>query len=67
MGAETADKNLKEMKAPPEELHSFSSSQVGVKAKSEPVQRIYTKKKVNTSNEASQVRVTCHRCGLPGH
>ena len=38
MGAETADRNLKEMKATPEELNSSSCSQAGVRVKSEPVQ-----------------------------
>ena len=40
-GAETADKNLKEMKAPAQELDSTSSSQASVKVKVEPVQKIH--------------------------
>ena len=40
-GAETADKNLKEMKAPVQELDSTSNSQASMKVKFEPVQKIY--------------------------
>ena len=65
-GAETADKNLKEMKAPPQELDSTSSSPAGVKVKSEPIQKINAKKKFS-AREGAQSGVTCHRCGHPGH
>ena len=74
MGAETADKNLKEMKAPPEELNSSCSSQAGVKVKSEPVQRIHTKKKVNMQLHPGHLATTCkfkdkvcHKCKKRGH
>ena len=65
-GAETADKNLKEMKAPVQELDSTSSSPASVKVKSEPVQKIHAKKKLS-STKGAQGGVTCHRCGNPGH
>ena len=52
-GAETADKNLKEMKAPVQELDSTSSSPASVKVKSEPVQKIHAKKKLS-SNRCSR-------------
>ena len=62
-GAETADKNLK---ARPQELDSTSSSQAGVKVKSEPIQKINTKKS-SIAREGAQGSVTCHRCGHLGH
>ena len=65
-GAETADKNLKEMKAPVQEVDSTSSSPASVKVKSEPVQKIHAKKKLSSAKGA-QGGVTCHRCGNPGH
>ena len=65
-GAETADKNLKEMKAPAQELDSTSSSQASVKVKVEPVQKIHAKRRLSPSKGA-QGGVTCHRCGNPGH
>ena len=65
-GTETADKNLKEMKAPAQELDSASSSLASVKVKSEPVQKIHAKKKLS-SNKGAQGGVMCHRCGNPGH
>jgi hypothetical protein len=64
-GAETADKNLKEMKAPAPELDSTTSSS-SAKVKSEPVQKIHAKKKLS-STKGAQGGVTCHRCGNPGH
>ena len=66
-GAETADKNLKEMKAAPQELDSSSSSQAGVKVKSEPIQKVNSKRKPATTREGAQGGVTCHCCGHPGH
>ena len=66
-GAETADKNLLEMKAPPQELDSTSSSQPSVRVKSEPIQKINAKKKSSTAREGVQGGVTCHHCGRPGH
>ena len=65
-GAETTDKNLNETKAPPEELDSSSSSQAGMKVKSEPIQKVNAKK-LNTTKEGAPGGVTCHRCGYPGH
>ena len=65
-GAETADKSLKEMKAPVQELDSTSSSPASVKVKAEPVQKIHAKKKLS-STKGAQGGVTCHRCGNPGH
>ena len=65
-GAKTADKNLQEMKAPPQELDSTSSSQASVKVKSEPIQKINAKKS-GTAREGVLGGVTCHRCGCPGH
>ena len=41
--AETADKNLKEMKAPTQELDFTSSNPASMKVKSEPVQKIHPK------------------------
>ena len=64
--AETADKNLKEMKAPTQELDFTSSNPASMKVKSEPVQKIHTKKKLSSSKGA-QGGVACHRCGNPGH
>ena len=62
-GAETADKNLQEMKAPSQELDSTSSSShATVRVKSEPIQKINAKK-----TSAKDSGVTCHRCGHPGH
>lgn len=66
-GAETADKNLLEMKAPPQELDSTSSSQPSVRVKSEPIQKINAKKKSSTATEGAQGGMTCHRRGRPGH
>lgn len=62
-GAETADNNLE---ARPQELDSTWSSQVGVKVKSEPIQKINTKKS-STAREGAQGSVTCHCCGHLGH
>lgn len=67
-GAESADKNLKEMKAPPQELDSTSSSQTSVRVKSEPIQKVNARKKLTTATkEGAQGGVICHRCGHPGH
>ena len=63
-GAETAVKNLKEMQASKLELSSNSSSSTGVTVKSEPVHKVSGKKA--SSNEGG-ARLTCHRCGKPGH
>ena len=67
-GAETADKNLKEMKAPAQELDFTSSSlaSMNFKVKSEPVQKIHAKKKLSSS-KGTQGGIACHRCGNPGH
>ena len=65
-GPETADKNLKEMKAHPQELDSTSSSPAGVKVKSESIQKSNAKKKFST-REGAQSGVTCHCYGHPGH
>ena len=53
-----ADKNLKEMKAPAQELDSTSSSQASVKVKVEPVQKIHAKRRLSPSKGA-QGGVTC--------
>ena len=56
--AETAHKNLKEMKAPPHE----PTASVSNSSKSESVHRMSGKK--TTTDTAG---VICHRCGTPGH
>ena len=66
-GAETADKNLKEMKAPPQELDFSSCSQAGVRVKSEPIQKVNAKRKPGTTRQGAQGGVTCNHCGHPGH
>ena len=66
-GAETADKNLQEMKASTQELDSTSSSQPSVSwVKSEPIQKINAKKS-STAGEGAQGGVNFHRCGHPSH
>ena len=60
--AETANKNLKEMKSPKSELDSSSSSTTGVTVKTEPVNKV-SGKKPSTKGTG----VTCHRCGIAGH
>ena len=60
--AETAVKNLKEMKAPQLESDS-NASYAGVKVKSEPVHKLKATKKPPVKDDT----VTCHRYGHPGH
>ena len=55
--AQTADKNLLEMKAPPQELEPTGQ------VKSEPIHQMMTKKKTGVADS----KVVCHRCGHPGH
>ena len=55
--AETADKNLLEMKAPPQELEPTGQ------VKSEPIHQMMTKKTTGVADS----KVVCHRCGHPGH
>lgn len=61
-GFETADKNLKEIHA--HKTESISSGSAAVSIKTEPVHRV-SGKRSNTSSRGA--RVTCHRCGKPGH
>ena len=58
-GSEAADRNLREMKVPKQELDSNSK---GVTIKSEPVHKLYGKKP-----STRDMGVTCHCCGTPGH
>ena len=58
-GSEAADRNLREMKAPKQELDSNSK---GVTVKSEPVHKV-SRRNSNTKD----LGVTCHRCGTTGH
>lgn len=58
-GVETARKNVREMKAPQQELDSLS---VGVKFKPENVQKVGGRKP-----SAGDTGISCHRCGLPDH
>ena len=59
-GFETADKNLKEMHT----SEPTSSSSAGVHIKTEPVHKVSGK---SASTSEGGARVTCHRCGKPGH
>ena len=59
-GYETADQNLKEMKAPVTE----------VKVKSEPVHKMSSKRRPSTTTTTTSTiesGVICHRCGAAGH
>ena len=64
LGAETADQNLREMKAPYREVSA------GVPVKSDPVHRVSGRRatpSASTSANAGGGEVTWHRCGTPGH
>ena len=64
-GYETADQNLKEMKAPPTDSE--------VKVKTKPVHKMSCKKRTTTAAAAAtptatgESSVICHHCGIPGH
>ena len=58
-GSEAADRNLREMKAPKQELDYNSR---GITVKPEPVHKVFGKKP-----STKDMGVTCHRCGTPGH
>ena len=59
-GFETADKNLKEMKAPTAEP---------AKVKEEPVHKVFGKKRTAATapTATGESGVICHRCGIAGH
>ena len=61
-GIETANSNLKEMRAPTTELTASSST--GVTVKTEPVHKMSVKRDKPRQSDSG---VICHRCGKPGH
>ena len=64
LSAETADRSLREMRAPQKEL-STSHTGVPVSVKTEPVHNVRPRRRF--SPRAKEGERTCHRCGAPGH
>ena len=64
LSAETADRSLREMRAPQKEL-STSHTGVPVSVKTEPVHNVRPRRRFTP--RAKEGERTCHRCGAPGH
>lgn len=61
-GFETAERNMKEMHHAP-----VTDSGAGIRVKPEPVHKMSGKKGSGGGTGESGARVTCYRCGKPGH
>ena len=61
-GFETAERNMKKMHHAP-----VTDSDAGIQVKPEPVHKMSGKKGSSGGTGESGARVTCYRCGKPGH